>query len=337
MGLITQENVGGACRGTFTTPEVSFARSDDGLIWRRDYITGDHAFEPKRLCIPQEVLGDMMEMVHNDGHPGFTKLHEVINLSWIVKGLAKKLREFLMHCPSYQVFQTRRHQPYSASKIGDAEKASEKKIQEAETISMANIQTALQPIESPPVPFHTLTLDFVLDIPVSGESFDTVLTVTDKFSKRVTLIVGVWRLSGQKTVSGDLGMSVTDLPLSINPGLCKIVAMSLTSTIAWPCFMCGSALPYVFELCRALYSTSPKRLGVHGQTSTYDHDRTTMIVRPWSYDHDHVLFQYHNFPRHRPVNSYDERRLLISPITTPNTEGARIKWSLWSSVLLARS
>lgn len=41
-----------------------------------------------------------------------------------------------------------------------------------------------------PVPFFTLTLDFVLVLPLSKEGFYVIMSVTCKFSKRVTLIEG---------------------------------------------------------------------------------------------------------------------------------------------------
>lgn len=40
------------------------------------------------------------------------------------------------------------------------------------------------------MPFHTLTLDFILALPTSEESYDTILSVTDKFTKRTTGISG---------------------------------------------------------------------------------------------------------------------------------------------------
>lgn len=49
---------------------------------------------------------------------------------------------------------------------------------------------SLQPIESPSVLFHTLTIDFILALPVSREGFNAVMSVTYKYSKRVTLVPG---------------------------------------------------------------------------------------------------------------------------------------------------
>lgn len=47
---------------------------------------------------------------------------------------------------------------------------------------------SLQPIQSPPVPFFTLTLDFILALPLSPEGYNVLMSVTCKFSKRITLV-----------------------------------------------------------------------------------------------------------------------------------------------------
>jgi len=60
------------------------------------------------------------------------------------------------------VFQTRRHQQYGS----------------------------LQPIQSLPVPFHMLMIDFILALPLSKDLLNAVMSITDKFSKHVVLIPG---------------------------------------------------------------------------------------------------------------------------------------------------
>jgi hypothetical protein len=48
----------------------------------------------------------------------------------------------------------------------------------------------MQPILTPPIPFHTITIDFILRLPTSFDGYDCVMSVTDKFTKRVTFIPG---------------------------------------------------------------------------------------------------------------------------------------------------
>ena len=48
----------------------------------------------------------------------------------------------------------------------------------------------LQLIDSPPAPFHTITIDFILGLPKSRNGNDCAMSVTDKYSKAITLIPG---------------------------------------------------------------------------------------------------------------------------------------------------
>ena len=137
--------------------DLPFVRGEDGLIFHVGKFNGI-----ERLCIPEPLVKDIFDMAHSEGHPGFERCKEVIAKSWYIHGLTRLLRDYIRHCPQCLVYQTRRHRPYGA----------------------------LQPIESPPIPFHTLTLDFILALPTTPEGFDCVLTVTDKFTKRTTHIPG---------------------------------------------------------------------------------------------------------------------------------------------------
>ena len=131
--------------------------SKEFLIYHNDRITGH-----RRLCIPPSVVTEVLDIGHGDGHPGFARCYERIPSSWYIQSLSKMLREYLRHCPSCQVFQTRRHLPYGSMEI----------------------------INSPPVPFHTLAMDFILGLPLTRDNEDCIMSVTCKFSKMVTLITG---------------------------------------------------------------------------------------------------------------------------------------------------
>lgn len=55
----------------------------------------------------------------------------------------------------------------------------------------------LQPISSPSMPFHHICIDFILALP-QADGFDCVMSVTDKFSKRITLIPGAANFGASK-------------------------------------------------------------------------------------------------------------------------------------------
>lgn len=116
----------------------------------------------QRLCVPEGMVKTILEIAHGDAHLGFERAYEKIASSWYIHGLSRHLRQFIRFCPECLLLQTRRHLPYGS----------------------------LQPIESPPVPFHTLTLDFILALPETPEGFNTIMSVTDKFTKKVTFVPG---------------------------------------------------------------------------------------------------------------------------------------------------
>ena len=132
---------------------------DYELIYHVDKLTG-----LQRLCIPRSLIKDILALAHGDGHLGFQRCYKIVAKSWYVHGLTTALREYIRHCPKCLILQTRRHRPYGA----------------------------LQPISSPPVPFHTITLDFVLALPTSEkpDQYNTILSVTCKFLGRTTFISG---------------------------------------------------------------------------------------------------------------------------------------------------
>jgi Integrase zinc binding domain len=135
---------------------IPFTRDENNLIWH----TGSDAL---RLCIPRSLVGDVLRIAHTDvGHPGAARTFERAVNSWYIRRLGQHIRDFIKHCPKCLVYQTRRHLPYGS----------------------------LQPIQSPSVPFHTITIDFILALPKSKKGFNCALSVTCKFSKRVTLIPG---------------------------------------------------------------------------------------------------------------------------------------------------
>lgn len=103
-------------------------------------------------------------MAHDgpNAHIGFDRTYQKILSSYCIKGLTRYLKTYLKHCPQCAVHQTRRHP----------------------------IHGSLQPILSPPVPFHTLTIDFVLALPPSRTGLNNIMSVTCKYSKRITLVPG---------------------------------------------------------------------------------------------------------------------------------------------------
>jgi Integrase zinc binding domain/Chromo (CHRromatin Organisation MOdifier) domain len=134
------------------------------LLFWQDEVAGN-----LRLCIPRTMAKPILELAHDkENHYGIEKTYARLVAGYFLPQLLKLLKSYIAHCPKCAINRTLRHRPY-----GDA-----------------------QPIESPSTPFHCITMDFIVGLPPSrrfahgDELFDSVLTITDKFTKAIKLLVG---------------------------------------------------------------------------------------------------------------------------------------------------
>jgi len=129
----------------------------DGLVYYKDIEKRPH------LCIPHSLHGEVFKLAHDEmGHSEYTQTHERLTDALYIYDLFKNLHEYLQHCLQCQLNQTPHHKPYEA------------------------LQSILSLLHS----FHTLTINFILALSVikASETYKTIMSVTDKFSKTVTLI-----------------------------------------------------------------------------------------------------------------------------------------------------
>ena len=78
-----------------------------------------------------------------------------------IRGLSRKVKEYIAYCHYCQLNQTQRYRLYRS----------------------------LNPIPLK-APFYTITMDFVLVLPTANSDKDCMLTITYKYTKRVILIPG---------------------------------------------------------------------------------------------------------------------------------------------------
>ena len=126
------------------------------------YITTLDHVGKQRLCIPHSMQREVFQMAHDQNfHAGFHTTYARISPSVYIKGLSKQLQTYLKHCPECQLNQTKRHPTYGE----------------------------LNPIATPPIPFHTVAMDFIVALPFH-EGRNMLLTVTCKFTKKKLLVPG---------------------------------------------------------------------------------------------------------------------------------------------------
>jgi len=134
-----------------TSPDNTAFRMVNDLLWLGS-----------RLCIPKSLVGDIFDMVHDQQyHIGYHRMYAKIASHYYIHKLDKHLRRYIYHCKDCRRSQTTRHKPYGQ----------------------------LQPIISPAIPFHTVTIDFVSALP-SIEDINMLLVATCKFSKSLLIIQG---------------------------------------------------------------------------------------------------------------------------------------------------
>ena len=137
------------------TPGIQFSIRD-GLIY---YTCGDVR---ERLCIPAAIEGEVFRMAHDlANHGDFHRTYDRLSNSVYVRQMVKRLRLYIAHCPDCQVFKTVRHSPYGS----------------------------LNPVVTLSIPFHTIAMDFVVDLPIVDGS-NVLLTMMCKFTRKVALEPG---------------------------------------------------------------------------------------------------------------------------------------------------
>ena len=116
--------------------------------------------EQSRLVVPASKLPAIIQATHEEnGHFGVEKTFHRLAAHISHQKLYALVKKTVAACTSCSHNATLRHRPYGA----------------------------LQPVESPAIPFHTIAIDWVTGLPRSND-YDSFLTITDKFTKVLRII-----------------------------------------------------------------------------------------------------------------------------------------------------
>ena len=124
--------------------------------------------ERLRLVVPSGTLRkEILEIAHGPAHKGIERTYDEISPAFFWPGLSKEVRNFISTCPECLRNRTLRHAEHGH----------------------------LQPLRTPPEPFHTVSIDLITDLPEDerfpgGFAYDSIMTVTDRFSKMVAFVPG---------------------------------------------------------------------------------------------------------------------------------------------------
>ena len=126
------------------------------------------SFVSRRMCVSEFMIKQILITIHiefND-YSDFDHIYERVNSLWYIKELIKYLKNYIAHCSKCKMNRIRRHKLYES----------------------------LQSIFSPFIFFHTFIIDFVLIFSTFHIDINFVMSIIDKYSKRITIFLNkdVW-------------------------------------------------------------------------------------------------------------------------------------------------
>ena len=141
------------------------------LIWKLIYFNNSE--QGLCLCISADLIKEVFQLAHNKlSHSEYAHMYKHLTQGLYIYNLLKQLYDFIRYCSQYQLNQTLWHIFYKL------------------------IQSILSLLWL----FHTITLNFILSLSISVKVYDTVMSVTDKFSKAVTFVPDKIIWEGKKWV-----------------------------------------------------------------------------------------------------------------------------------------
>ena len=139
-----------------------FCKKKNDFIFRsNDFITDDHVYESRKLCISHSVVQNILELIHDDEHFDYVKCFEQITFFWYIRKFFRYLRNYLKHCSNCQIYQIKKHVSYES----------------------------LQFILTSTVSFHIITINFILTLSTFINDYDTIMSIFCKFIKKITLVL----------------------------------------------------------------------------------------------------------------------------------------------------
>ena len=138
-------------------PHTSFILRN-GLIL---YIDKENNRE--RLYILKSIEQKIFELAYdNKSYRGLQRTYKRIVEYYYIRYLARRLKRYILYYPEYLRSQTKRYPTFGFLKL---------------IIILA-------------IPYYTITIDFILALPLLESGFNTIISATCKFSKHLTSVPG---------------------------------------------------------------------------------------------------------------------------------------------------
>jgi RNase H-like domain found in reverse transcriptase/Reverse transcriptase (RNA-dependent DNA polymerase)/Integrase zinc binding domain/Chromo (CHRromatin Organisation MOdifier) domain len=151
----------GLSTNLISTEDITTSEGLYSLVNGLLYLSDKSVLTNLRLCVPESLISQILNLVHSPSHPGIRKTYQSLSTRFYFPNMSKRVKDFVNSCS-----------PCQTSKPSN----------EKEPGSFS------QPVESPSLYGHTISIDFVTGLPKSRDGFDALLSVTDKFTKSVIFI-----------------------------------------------------------------------------------------------------------------------------------------------------
>jgi hypothetical protein len=137
---------------------------------RNDFIYYSSKNKTSKLCISWSMKKDIYRMIHNDNHHcEFHKAYTRVSRLIYIRHMIKKLRKYIHHCKLCLENQIKRYSSY-------------------DELNLIRIMTLF---------FHTIIIYFVVSLSLVSIDENALLTIIDKFIKRISIVSrkNIWDVS----------------------------------------------------------------------------------------------------------------------------------------------
>lgn len=122
-----------------------------------------------QLYISYQYLKEIFCLAHDqENHHGIEKMYEKLIINFFASHLFRQIKWYITHCLKCAINRTLHHKPHDE----------------------------IQSIQTPPFPFHMITINFILDLPSSrkfghkNKKFNATMMTMNKFIKIIIILPG---------------------------------------------------------------------------------------------------------------------------------------------------
>lgn len=135
---------------------------ENNLLYKKEINDDVSFFLFKRICVSQSMIKNILIMIHNSAndYAKFDRIYDKLMNAWFIHDFLKQSSDYLKHCFKCRINRARKHKFYDS----------------------------IQSIFSSSISFYSIIIDFKLIISISHTNMNNIMSVIDKFNKRIIII-----------------------------------------------------------------------------------------------------------------------------------------------------